>query len=180
MTSDLTLRPIVPGDAEAAAALIRAAFASQSSATQPPSSALKETTESIAAWIEAGGGLGLSRGPDLVALLLWAERDGGLYCGRLAVRPDERGRGLARRLILEAEREARRRGLSRLDVRVRLELPDNVRLFRSSGFVETGREAHPGFAVPTIVLLEKRLDPRGSRPGAGPAFGDSHPGGKAL
>ncbi len=159
LNSSLTLRPIVPGDAEAAAALIRAAFAAQPLVTQPPSSALRESTSSIAAWIEAGGGVGLSRGPDLVALLLWAERDGGLYCGRLAVRPDERGRGLARRLIAEAEHEARRRGLSRLDVRVRLELPDNLRLFLSCGFHETGRDAHPGFAIPTIALLEKRLDP---------------------
>ena len=158
LTSSLTLRPIGPDDAEAAAALIRTAFAAQPVATRPPSSALKETTGSIAAWIGAGGGFGLSRGPDLVALLLWAERDGGFYCGRLAVRPDERGRGLARRLIAEAEREARRRGLSRVDVRVRLELPDNLRLFRSCGFVEIGCDAHPGFATPTILLLEKRLD----------------------
>ena len=91
-------------------------------------------------------------------LLLWVERDGGLYCGRLAVRPDRRGRGLARRLIVAAEQEARRRGLVRLDVRVRLELPDNIRLFRSCGFGEIGRDAHPGFAMPTILLLEKRLD----------------------
>ena len=157
-TSDLTLRSIAPDDAEAAAALIRVAFAAQPIATRPPSSALKETTESIAAWIEAGGGFGLWDGPDLVALLLWAERDGGLYCGRLAVRPAFRGEGLARRLISVAEGEARRRGLSRLDVRVRLELPDNLRLFRSCGFDEIGRDAHPGFAMPTILLLEKRLD----------------------
>ncbi len=158
LTSDLTLRPLVPGEAEAAAALIRVAFAAQPVATRPPSSALKETTESIAAWIAAGGGFGLSQGPRLVALLLWAERDGGLYCGRLAVHPEFRGGGLARRLIAAAEGEARRRGLSRLDVRVRMELPDNLRLFRSCGFGEIGRDAHPGFAMPTILLLEKRLD----------------------
>ncbi len=120
------------------------------------------------------------RGRDLVALLLWAERDGGLYCGRLAVHPEFRGRGLARRLIAAAEGEARRRGLSRLDVRVRLELPDNLRLFRSCGFGEIGRDAHPGFAMPTILLLEKRLDRLSVRPGAELAFLDSHAGGKAL
>ena len=156
--SDPTLRPLGIKDAEAAADLIRIAFAAQPIVTRPPSSALKETTESIAAWIEAGGGFGLSDGPDLVALLLWAERDGGLYCGRLAVRPAFRGKGLARRLIAAAEDEARRRGLSRVDARVRLELPDNLALFQSCGFVEAGRDAHPGFAKPTILLLEKRLD----------------------
>ncbi len=159
LTPDLTLRPLLPDDAEAAAALIRIAFAAQPIVTRPPSSALKESTQSIAAWIGAGGGFGIMDGPDLVALLLWTERDGGLYCGRLAVRPAFRGKGLARRLIASAELEARRHGLSRLDVRVRLELPDNLALFRSCGFVETGRDAHPGFAMPTILLLEKRLDP---------------------
>ena len=162
LTSDLTLRPLVPDDAEAAAALIRVAFAAQPIVTRPPSSALRESTETIAAWIGSGGGAGLWDGSDLVALLLWAQRDGGLYCGRLAVRPECRGQGLARRLIAAAECEARHRALSRVDVRVRLELPDNVRLFRSCGFAEIGRDAHPGFAMPTILLLQKRLDRPGS------------------
>ncbi len=162
LASDLQLRQIGLEHAEAAAALIRVAFAAQPVATRPPSSALKETTASIAAWLGAGGGFGMSEGPDLVALLLWDERDRGLYCGRLAVCPAFRGKGLARRLIAEAEREARRRELPHMHARVRLELPDNLRLFESCGFVETGRDAHAGFATPTIVRLEKRLVDRAS------------------
>lgn len=151
------LRPLRPDDAEAAAALIRTAFAAQAIATDPPSSALRETRDSVGAWIAADGGLGAVEGESLVALLLWAERDGGLYCGRLAVDPAARGRGLARLLIQGAEREARRRGSPRLHVRVRLSLAGNLGLFAALGFHEIGRDAHPGHAEPTIAVLEKRL-----------------------
>ncbi len=157
-STGLMLRSLEMGDAEPAAALIRSAFAAQPLATEPPSSALRETADSIAAWIAAGGGACLLRGAAIAALLLWDERDGGLYCGRLAVDPAERGRGLARLLVAEAEREARRRGLPRLHVRVRLALTGNIRLFEACGFREIGRDAHAGHAAPTLVMLEKRLD----------------------
>jgi GNAT superfamily N-acetyltransferase len=95
----------------------------------------------------------------LIALLLWAEREGGLYCGRLAVDPAARGRGLARALIAAAELEARRRALPRLHVRVRLQLSGNLALFASLGFREIARDAHAGHAEPTVSIMEKRLDP---------------------
>lgn len=157
-SSGVMLRPLEAGDAEPAAALIRTAFAAQPLATEPPSSALRETADSVATWIGAGGGACLTRGDEMVALLLWDERDSGLYCGRLAVDPAERGRGHARLLVAEAEREARRRGLRRLHVRVRLALTGNIRLFEACGFREIGRDAHAGHASPTVAMLEKRLE----------------------
>jgi len=157
-SSGVMLRPLGPGDAERAAALIRTAFATQPLATDPPSSALRETGGSIAAWIVAGGGACLTREAEIIGLMLWDERDGGLYCGRLAVDPEERGRGHARRLVAAAECEARRRGLPRLHVRIRLALTGNIRLFEACGFREIGRDAHAGHAAPTVALLEKRID----------------------
>ncbi len=162
MTSAPSLRPLRPDDAEAAAGLIRSAFAAQALATDPPSSALRETTDSVGAWIAAHGGIGAAGAGPLLGLLLWAERDGGLYCGRLAVAPAARGRGLARSLMAEAEREARRRALPRLHLRVRLQLAGNLALFASLGFREIAREAHAGHAEPTLSVMEKRLDGRGS------------------
>jgi len=157
-STGLMLRSLEMGDAEPAAALIRTAFAAQPQATDPPSSALRETADSIAGWIAAGGGTCLMRGAAIVALLLWDERDGGLYCGRLAVDPAERGRGLARLLVAAAARAPRRRGLPRLHVRVRLALTGNIRLFENCGFREVRRDAHPGHAVPTLVVLEMRIE----------------------
>jgi len=54
-------------------------------------------------------------------------------------------------------REARRRGLSRMTLGVRLALDDNRRLFRSCGFEETTLHRHEGFSEPTWVTMERRL-----------------------
>lgn len=151
------IRPLTLTDAEAAAALIRAAFAAQGVATDPPSSALRETGESIAAHLADNGGAAAESAGTLAGLVLWAERDGGLYLGRLAVLPPWRGRGVARALIGAAEAEARRRGLPRLHLRVRLALDDDRRLFAASGFHVASEGAHPGYAAPTFAVMEKAL-----------------------
>ena len=155
--SDLRMRPLGPADAPAAAELIREAFAAQSLATDPPPSALRETAASVAAHLAEGGGAALEAGARLIGLVLWAERDGGLYLGRLAVAPAWRGRGAARALIAAGEAEARRRALPRLHLRVRLALDDNRRLFEACGFVAVREGAHPGYAEPTFVVMEKAL-----------------------
>jgi len=49
------LRPITPNDAAAVAALVRAAFADQSTPTNPPASALRLTAADARAHIAAGG-----------------------------------------------------------------------------------------------------------------------------
>jgi GNAT superfamily N-acetyltransferase len=155
--ADLRIRALSAADADAAASLIREAFAAQSLATDPPSSALRETATSVAAHLAEGGGAALESGGALVGVALWAERDGGLYLGRLAVLPEWRGRGGARALIAAAETEARRRALPRLHLRVRLALEENRRLFSARGFTPTGEGAHPGYAEPTFLRMEKAL-----------------------
>lgn len=65
-------------------------------------------------------------------------RDGEYYIDSLAVLPQWRGRGIARRLLQEAQREAWRRGLPAILACA----PDNVgakRLYESLGFRETGQ-----------------------------------------
>ena len=76
----------------------------------------------------------------------------------LAVHPAQRRRGIARMLMVEAEREARRRGLGRMHLGVRLALQDNRRLFLSCGFVEAEFLSHEGFSEPTWVRMERELD----------------------
>jgi len=145
---------MVPGDADAAAALIRLAFAALPIPLDPAPSALRETADSIRTHLASGGGA-LADGA--AACILWSERDGGLYIGRLAVRPSHRGRGLAGLLMQAAEAEARRRGLSRLHLGVRLALPGNRRLFARLGFTETRLRTHDGYPVPTWTEAERWL-----------------------
>jgi predicted N-acetyltransferase YhbS len=153
-----SIRALARADAAAAAALIRAAFACQSAATDPPPSALRETARSVAAHLAEHGGAGAFAAPELVGVVLWARKDGGLYLGRLAVRPERRGQGIARALVAAGEDEARRLGLPRLLLSTRLSLAGNRRLFAACGFVETGVSTHAGYAAPTSVDMEKRLD----------------------
>ncbi len=159
-TAGLSIRALRAEDAVAAAAVIREAFAAQSLATDPPSSALRETAASVAAHLAEGGGAAIEADAALVGLVLWAARDDALYLGRLAVLPAWRGRGAARALIGEGETEARRRGLRRLRLRVRLALDDNCRLFSACGFQVTGQGAHSGYAAPTFAVMEKALGQR--------------------
>jgi predicted N-acetyltransferase YhbS len=146
-----------PGDAVAVAALVRAAFAAQSVVTAPLPSALRVTEAEVGAILRTGGGAVAESGGHIVGSVLWQEQDGGLYVSRLAVAPAWRGRGIARGLLATSEAAARAMGLPRMHLSTRLVLSDNRHLFGSCGFVETTREAHPGYSAPTSVNLEKRL-----------------------
>ncbi len=152
------VRLLTIGDAAAAASLIRQAFAAQSRATDPPSSALGETTASVSAKLAEGGGAGAEADGALVGVVLWAEKDGALFIGRVSVPPAWRGQGIARALLAAGEAEARRRGFKRMTLRVRLALGENQRLFAGLGFAPTGQGAHPGYPEPTFLVMEKRLD----------------------
>ena len=153
-----TVRGLTLADCDIAAAVIRLAFSNQSVNTDPPPGAVLETAESVSEYLaNTGGGAAAVVGDDVVGLVLWEERDGGLYFGRLAVHPDFRSQGVARLLVDAVESEARIRGLQHLYAAVRLVLVDNRRLFASLGFLETETSAHPGYAEPTMVAIERRV-----------------------
>ena len=137
---------------------MRLAFSRQSVQTNPPSSALEETAASVMHELSIGGGAVVMEADAMVGVVLWREEAGSLYVGRLAVDLAQRRRGIARMLMAACEREARRRGLTRMHLGVRLELDDNRRLFSSCGFVDAELLSHEGFSEPTWVMMERRLD----------------------
>ena len=152
------LRAMTLSDADAVAALIRAAFAAQAVVTDPLPSALRVTVEDVAAHLRRGGAGAVFRADAVLAgSVLWAEQDGGLYVSRVAVAPAWRRRGIARGLMAAAEAAAQAMRLPRVYLGTRLVLEDNRRLFAACGFVETERTAHPGYTEPTSVTMEKRL-----------------------
>jgi GNAT superfamily N-acetyltransferase len=151
------LRPLTSADAEEAAELIRTAFAAQSRPTSPPSSALRETAETIEGKIAEGGGFGVFEDGDLIAAALWRIDGDALHVARVSVALRRRGRGIAGSLIKACEREARRCRLTRMTLKTRLELPENERLFERFGFARLAVEAHPRFEAPTTAVMEKVL-----------------------
>lgn len=152
------LQVLTADDAEPVAALIRSAFSDLPVQPDPPMSALRVTGANVVAHLQRGGGGAVAEiDGRLAGCALWAEAGGGLYVGRVAVAPQQRRRGIARALMAAAEQMARAAELPRLHLATRLVLTDNRRLFAACGFVETGQTAHPGYAAPTSVTMEKRL-----------------------
>lgn len=158
---EFRIRPLVAEEAPAAAALIRTAFAVQPVRPDPPPSALRETADAVREQLASGGGMAVEVAGTLVGVILWTPKEDGLWLARLAVAPEWRRRGIARALLAAAEAEARRRGLGHLRLGTRLVLEGNRRLFASCGFRETTLHAHPGYAEPTWVTMEKRLHAEG-------------------
>jgi predicted N-acetyltransferase YhbS len=152
---EFIIRDIEASDVPAVAALIRAAFAAQSVVTDPLPSARLETAETVAAELAGGGGACAAIGARVVGALLWHRQERGLYIGRLSVAHDLRGQGVAQALIAAAEIACKAQGLDRLLLSTRLVLADNRRLFAGCGFREVREYAHPGYAQPTAVDMEK-------------------------
>lgn len=137
--------------------LTQAAFAPYARLV-PPSGAVAESMENVAAVLAAGGGAVAERAGVAVGCLRWSLRDDGdLYVGRVAVDPGERGSGIGGALMAWAEAEARRRGCGGLRVGVRVALPENLAYFQRMGFVVTGEHSHDGFDQPTWLSLRKDL-----------------------
>lgn len=158
MSDPVVLRHATVADAPAIAATIAAAFEQYRGRLQPESGAFRETAAAIAGELEGGSdGIVAERNGALIGCVMLKPQDGDLYFGRLSVRPEARGGGLARRLIAAVEAEARRRGLAGVRLGVRIVLTDNQRLFASLGYAETSREAHPGFDRPTSINMRKAL-----------------------
>jgi predicted N-acetyltransferase YhbS len=144
-TSDTRLEDIL--------AVVHAAFAG----LEPPSSVLKETVADLAARQRDGVVLAAQAGSAFVCSVFGTPKDDGLYLARLAVTPSWRQRGVAGALLAATDDEARRIGASRLTLRVRVCLPDNLSYFHRAGFVVTGQGQDPGRSP--YYALERALEP---------------------
>lgn len=121
----------------------------------PPSGALSETLDDVAARFKAGPVLVAEGDGELVGSLYCALKDGGLYLTRMAVRPDRQKQGIGRALLMAADAEARSLGAHKLTLRVRLNLPENRAYFERAGFRVTGQGEDPG--RPPFEAMERPL-----------------------
>ena len=160
---NVAIRRAVFEDAPTVAATIRRAFAEYRDNLVPPSGALSETAESIAAelavqyeaaiaTLDAG-----AAGETVVGCVLFRPDGSDLYFGRLSVLPAYRGAGIARALVAHVEAEAALRGCPGVVLGVRVALPANQRFFARLGYAEVARHAHPGFDHETWIEMRKEL-----------------------
>lgn len=135
------------------------AFQEYANAT-PPSSALSETVESIEQALNNGEQAFISyMEGQPVAMVRFTLSDKGIYFFRLSVIPEMQGQGFAKALIVELENYGRSQGKSISECKVRMNVPRNIELYRSLGYVitkETMAENRNGFSLP-IVTMEKKL-----------------------
>ena len=113
-------------------------------------------------------------------ILLWRKNSGSGCIYSIVVDPKAQGKGLGRRLMREAERIARQRGLKRLTLQVRIDNMVAIRLYEGLGYKRAGlirdyysdggaaihfRKPLRGFPIPSS-------SPRGGSPeGKGPTLG---------
>jgi GNAT superfamily N-acetyltransferase len=79
-----------------------------------------------------------------------------LLLENVAVTPAKQGRGVGRALIEFAERYARDLGLSEIALYTNALMTENIRLYPSLGYEETGRRVEDGYSR---VYFRKRITP---------------------
>jgi tRNA threonylcarbamoyladenosine biosynthesis protein TsaE len=122
-------------------AVIHHAFAARR-VLDPPSTALSETATTVGAAIAAHGGL-LARIDGVAAgAMLYAVEGDVLGLRRVSVHPLFQGRGVASAMVGCAEDTAVRRGLRRVRLSARVELPETVEFWRRRGYSVVERREH--------------------------------------
>ncbi len=137
--------------------LIQDAFATLDRVIDPPSSAGRLTTEILHYKAFKETAYGVLCDGELAGCVFLADKGDHLYLGKLAVGKKFRGLGLAHLLVEQAEKLARQRAMSHIDLQVRIELKDNQRLFTRLGFEVAGETMHPGFDRVTSLTMRKTL-----------------------
>jgi tRNA threonylcarbamoyladenosine biosynthesis protein TsaE len=107
----------------------------------PPSTALTETATTVAAAVAEHGGLLVLIDGAPAGAMLFEQAGDVLSLRRVSVDPRYQGRGVASAMVGCAEEVAVRRGLSRVDLIARVELPDTVEFWRRRGYSVVEQQA---------------------------------------
>ena len=138
--SDLTtenpiIRPAKAAEANALAACIDAAYAKYAGRI----SELPSVSDGCAEDIANNQVCVVTQRNDVIAGLVLVAGDGVMKLANLAVHPDHGGKGLGRKLIELAEREAKQQGYVEMRLNTHVDMPENVRLYEHLGWAEVSR-----------------------------------------
>ncbi len=137
--------------------LILASFAYMDGRIDPPSSAIRLTTDSLMEKAKAEIAYAVENDGLLVGCIFLRAETDCLYVGKLAVLPSAQGTGIGRRLLAVAEETALDLGLPALRLETRIELVGNHATFAAWGFEKTAKKSHPGFSRVTFIEMKKVL-----------------------
>jgi len=130
---DITIRSAGVGQAGEVLRVMRLAFEENRGRLVPPSGALTETVEDVRAAIGSGGAF-LAFAGDAAAGSARFRLFPDAYAERVAVLPEQRGRGIAVSLMEAVEAAARALGVREVRVGVRASLPSNLRFYENLGY----------------------------------------------
>jgi ribosomal protein S18 acetylase RimI-like enzyme len=99
----------------------------------------------------------LSKGKNIIGVLVLIEKEQALLLDNVAVHPDYQGKGLGRKLIELAESESLRLGFSTIILYTNERMTENIDLYKKLGFMETERRFEQGYRR---VYMRKDLSTR--------------------
>jgi ribosomal protein S18 acetylase RimI-like enzyme len=147
------LRPATEADAAAVTGLVDAAYrhyvARIGMLPGPMTEDYRQVIAGRAVTVAAAG-------EELAGVVVLGQTDEGFVVENVAVHPAHQGRGLGRRLLGFAEREAGRAGYDSVYLYTHERMTENLALYAKLGYVEYDRRPGPGFL---LVYLRKRLPP---------------------
>ena len=153
MPAAVVVEPARPDQAAEVAEVIREAFTARPT-LDPPAPALDEDEDSVAAALRGEGGLVATLDGRVVGACLLARRTTrwgpALELRRVSVRPDAQAAGVAPAVVAAAEEVAVARGLPRVTLTARTELPATVRFWLRLGYREAERHG-------TVVTMAREL-----------------------
>lgn len=152
------IRRATPGDLAAIAAVVAAAYTPWIAVIGRRPGPMDDD---YVARIAAGQASIVAEGGNVIALLVTERHADHLLLDNLAVLPAAQGRGLGRRLLAEAEREAGAVGLPRIRLYTHALMASNIALYERAGFVTVARVSEKGF---DRVYMERAvaLAPKGT------------------
>ena len=125
----------------------------------PPSSLLRMDARDLQAKAREEVLILAHDGERLVGCAFARLRNDCVYVGKVAVDASMRRRGVARRLLAEAEAIAREHARPFVEIETRVELAENHSTFAALGFAKVGESAHAGFDRPTSITMRKVVVP---------------------
>lgn len=141
----------------------------------PPTGALKETVQDVAAAMSKGGAILAFVGDEAVGSARFEESwPNYLYFGRLSVLPAHRGRGVGKAMVRWLEDYASVSGVGEVRLGVRTCLVSNLQFYLRLGYDVYRFDEHSGH--PQAVAWMKKLLPSVADPvlhSAGPAYDDT-------
>jgi ribosomal protein S18 acetylase RimI-like enzyme len=154
VSSEFSLRPAVPADAPALAALVNAAYGHYVSRIGMLPGPMTYDYANVIATRQVTVA---ERGGQIAGLLVLGVTDEGFLIDNVAVDPIHRGKGLGKALLAFAESAARRGGFDSIHLFTHEKMTENLALYAALGYVEYDRRPGGSFS---LVFMRKQL--RGS------------------